>query len=746
MFYFYCIKKYFYYFLFFFFLITIILAFKELSNLDFFISVYKEEGNALRLVFNNLFVFLPFVLPLVFFYSLNLWLNYLKKSNILKRINLGGNSFFVIYLFIFFVCLIFLFISSYLIHVVVPIKISENNKILREIQSEKPYITLEPFVFNRLGHDYIVYFNEFGKNRKEIKNVIVYKLKKGRLKNLTHVKKGYIDNNGNLILTNGLSYVLGKSGEVGKPIFLKKNVNKKEIIEQGHFNRVFSDLSDIVNNKTTKQIIQSLQSIAGRTKYFAFYEIHRRISLSLSIVFFLIISFILYKSSLLDKRGLVFALSSIFVFVFIFKEIYIKLLFKHNLENIFFSVWFPDIFVFVLSIMILIIIVNKEILKNLSLLIFKTKIMKKTQKAIKKSKIKFILHKIISRLVLKKYFLLLIFVNFSLAVLMMIPTYLYFAINNFYRFENAIDVIKYFSFKFPRYACDSFIYALIFTIFMGIYYFKNSGIQKRVQLTRINPVRYKYLLLILSCMLLYINFFIKENMAFTLDHKAHNILYRGYKKYRDPAIFIGNNGIIYVDDYVESKEDRYLRGVVIDKIDDKIPRIITANKAFIKKNKLLLKNGVENILSPYNNKNEFNKMLIDFEPKTDQNLLYKSVMKMNISGLQKTINRNPYKDTSFIMVFKKIRYVSLINKVLLIFLVFLLFFDLNLRNIFYYYFFISIIILVHVFIEYKLKMIFLSLSLKNDVFILLDFVLILGIGVIIKAIMIIFYEKRLFFK
>lgn len=353
--YFLSLKKYIYYLMFFFISLSIIIGFREIENINFFLSLYKEEASVIKLLINNILVFLPFILPLIFFYSTIFYLLYLKNSNIIKINILSGNSNNVFYFITIFFCIIFIIISTFFVHIYTPKKIKENDEIISKILMDKPYLVFSPLIFNRVSNNYLLYFSEFGKSKKEIKNIIVYKLKKGMIKSITHVKKGSINENGDLFLTNGISVILGEFGETGIPLYLSDKIENSEKkydeIKRENLKAILPENRGRSDKLTTIELIKATSNSQGKSRFLKNSEFQRRISLNFSFIYFLLISFILYRNHIINDILLIVLASSLISIIFICKEIYLIILYKNLFSNSFAIIWLVDFSIYIISIL-----------------------------------------------------------------------------------------------------------------------------------------------------------------------------------------------------------------------------------------------------------------------------------------------------------------------------------------------------------------------------------------------------------
>lgn len=348
----YCLKKYAYSILFYLGVLILVLLLKEAVNYQFFISIYREQKEALHIIGNNLIVFMPFLLPLLYFFSTVSWITFYQTSHIAKRITLTGRHHYFIHRVIIILTILFTGFALVLNYTIVPGKIRRNNEILRTIRQKSPYVTLEPFIFNRLGSDYIVHFKEFDRINRILKDIIVYKFKKGRLKNIAHVKKGYLDDHNNLVLTNGAIYTMSKKGKVTGQTHLDEQYNTHEIIEQKYFDTAFPDLADIPECKPLSTLRHDSKTKKGMGAYLARYEIHRRLSLSLSCLFFLLLIISRHYSATTPNKWITYITIAGITGLFIYKEIFLKLFLKYQVTTIAISIWAIDLAALALCILI----------------------------------------------------------------------------------------------------------------------------------------------------------------------------------------------------------------------------------------------------------------------------------------------------------------------------------------------------------------------------------------------------------
>lgn len=350
------IKKYFQNILFFTGLSVLLIIIKEISNIIFIINIYKETDDLLKILINNLLITFPYVLPFIFFFSTAIWINYLKTSKIFQTLYLGGLSKTILYLAVLveYIGLILLFI--YLSNFVAPNKLNENNKIIISLLNKKPYLKLETFIFNRISRDIIIYFEKFNKDKKEAENIVLYKLKRNKLKSISHVKNGKIDSLGNIILYDGYSYTLGQDGNIGEKQLLKTNIEDYEKIDKSEYFSLYYNTNNLPESQTILDLFDNYSTFNKDLKYYLLYEVNRRFSAVVFIIFLFIVTLLfLINEKIKFENNNIFSLCSIITVFFLYNNIFLKIILKHIIRNIFFGNWFFDI-IFMVSILIIFIL------------------------------------------------------------------------------------------------------------------------------------------------------------------------------------------------------------------------------------------------------------------------------------------------------------------------------------------------------------------------------------------------------
>lgn len=338
----------------------------------------------------------------------------------------------------------------------------------------------------------------------------------------------------------------------------------------------------------------------------------------------------------------------------------------------------------------------------------------------------------ITKIVLKYFFGILVCLSLLFSILVTVSDYLALSLNNFEMLKNAFNVFVYYILNFINNVSISFIYVLIFTVILFYYYF-HQNIKKRIILSGYNYKKYCYLVMIISAILIFLNFILYETYIIELKCKADNMLYWQSGSYNNPAIFIDNKRFLFIKDYyVENNKEKYYRNIILDDLNNKEPNIIYAKAMRIKKNKLELFNGLKSYIR--NNKiveESFEKIEITFNPKKLYNIFSKKLYNLSVFDLDNNISMSPYNTTDFILVLRNLRYISLINNILFIIFVHLLFLNFNFNNVFMPYLIAFLLILVNSIIEYFVKDIFINLSLSNNFYILVEFIILFILGVFV---------------
>lgn len=312
------------------------------------------------------------------------------------------------------------------------------------------------------------------------------------------------------------------------------------------------------------------------------------------------------------------------------------------------------------------------------------------------------------RHILIRFSILLLIVTTLLAMIYMIPQYVTFAYQQFIMFQSFNDVLTYFMLKLPGFACDACIYALIITCLILFYYLNTSHIKKQMKLSGYNTGIIKYLLLSLCIIILATVFIIKENHTLKLTTRADNLIYKGWHSIsQNPAIFKGTTGVLYINSLEKSGKQEIMYDVFFDALDRPTPYIITAASARFGDREIIFSNGIKNYLGKTTMTKHFKELRIKFSAGSDQNLLINSIMSMSPAGIKKIKARQRAPQTSFIKVQNRIRYISLFTGLIVIISLFIVFFDLDLRSMFYYLTFIISMIALRILLEYTMKNIFL---------------------------------------
>ena len=346
----------------------------------------------------------------------------------------------------------------------------------------------------------------------------------------------------------------------------------------------------------------------------------------------------------------------------------------------------------------------------------------------------------IIKLILKRFFLLLIFFTLIFAVILLIPQYAYFSINKFIMFSNFNDLFLHFLYKIPRCISDSFFIATIVALFNLFLYLNNKNIKKRILLTGINFKFYLNFIFIINIILIISNFYFNENISIKYDYKANNLLYKDWMGVsHNPRIFIYKKSIIFLNDYKTDKDSTIFKEIVIDKLDENRLKIITAKIGYFDNDYLILKDCVENIITTRSTSNNYDELVLDYFSKQN-NVLDKKISFLSLNDINKIIKHNKFSNIYYMDLIKISRHLSLFNKIFILAIILYILSNLSIKNVLHANYISIILILFFLLYENNIMKYFLKYSIKSSIYIFIYIFITIILGFILYFV----FKKILF--